>query len=651
MVDPGGAKVRSGPDQGDATSTIQIEAVRRLHRAIFDTEDVPVEWYGQLLPLLQAHKADMVDLAGYMHAVRVFDPARAAEAPSAADLPTASASPSLLSRLTVVVQARDSDRWLPAFLPIYRRLGIGILVVNDPSTTPATRRLVSDTGLRSTDLDAGWEPEDLADRIETEWMLSVNDDELPTAGLMRFAEAAVASAVHYEWGVPVLRCRYNADDDTVEYSQFLQWSPLAGANTGWRLLSPHARVRERRAAPLDAAVFSFDWIVRTFAERAERLEAALAMPGGERTITSLAELEAVPEAWHMFVPLARGALTDLGSALAVNRRPAADAPAPADKLRGAVATRPETGVSPRGRTVIFTLCSNNYLAQATTLIRSVARHQPDSPMLLGLVDRLDPSIDYAQLAPATVVPIEEIGIPDFDEWRRTRNIIEMNTGAKPTFFKHVMRVFPDADSIVYLDPDTKLFADLSPLDDLLRDNDVVITPHVMAPIPIDGLIPSEQLFLNYGIYNLGFIALRNGSKAVDSFLDWWEERCLRLGFVRLAEGLFVDQGWLTIAPQFFEGIRVLNHHGFNMAPWNVHERRVVSERDGIRYLQDGSALHFYHFSGYRYTNPAALSSDPYNRVSLNERQDLMALYADYHAELMSHGVERLSAMPCALLSA
>jgi hypothetical protein len=45
--------------------------------------------------------------------------------------------------------------------------------------------------------------------------------------------------------------------------------------------------------------------------------------------------------------------------------------------------------------IIFTLCSNNYLAQAKTLGDSVKKFNPDVLFVIGLVDKLHPEIDYS----------------------------------------------------------------------------------------------------------------------------------------------------------------------------------------------------------------------------------------------------------------
>ena len=55
----------------------------------------------------------------------------------------------------------------------------------------------------------------------------------------------------------------------------------------------------------------------------------------------------------------------------------------------------------------FTICSNNYLAQAKILQTSFLVHNPDYKFFIGLVDQLDPAINYKNQFNDSVILIEE----------------------------------------------------------------------------------------------------------------------------------------------------------------------------------------------------------------------------------------------------
>ena len=69
--------------------------------------------------------------------------------------------------------------------------------------------------------------------------------------------------------------------------------------------------------------------------------------------------------------------------------------------------------------ISFTLCSNNYLAQAKTLGDSFKKHHPDFEFIIGLVDDFSDQIDYTAFQDFTIIKAEDINIPDFkgfDRW-------------------------------------------------------------------------------------------------------------------------------------------------------------------------------------------------------------------------------------------
>lgn len=295
--------------------------------------------------------------------------------------------------------------------------------------------------------------------------------------------------------------------------------------------------------------------------------------------------------------------------------------------------------------IVFTLCSNNYLAQAKTLMDSVHKFSPETILVIGLVDELHKEIDYNFFDPAIVLPVKEIGLPNLEELCLKYNIIELNTAVKASYFKYLCNRF-DSKNIVYFDPDIQVYEPLDSLFAQLISNDIILTPHILSPIPHDGLKPQENIFLNYGIYNLGFIGLNPRTSNVLKFLDWWEERTLSLGFNRVHEGLFVDQLWINLVPLLFKKIKILTEYGYNMAPWNLHERVLIKYVDEGLLLNDNSNLTFYHFSSYDYRTPDSISKDFYNRFSFANRPDLVELYITYHSSLLRNKIMFFSNLGC-----
>ena len=290
--------------------------------------------------------------------------------------------------------------------------------------------------------------------------------------------------------------------------------------------------------------------------------------------------------------------------------------------------------APRPATTVFTLCSNNYLAQATVLGRSVKRHNPGVTFVIVLVDRKTDQIDYAAI-PFEVLPVESIE-PQTPELAQKYNIIELNTCVKPRVIEYLFTE-RNVDRAIYLDPDIKVFSPLSAVDEALEKSNVVLTPHTLTPIPLDGKSPGENAFLQFGTFNLGFVAMRRSDETI-RLAAWWKQRTYAAGHIRPENGVFVDQLYMNLVPIFFADVVTLRHAGCNMAPWNLHERTLAVDNDGYR-VNASVPLVFFHFSSFR-IDTRELPVHAYNRFSMRDRPDLVDLYRDYNDELKQAGYDR-----------
>jgi hypothetical protein len=112
--------------------------------------------------------------------------------------------------------------------------------------------------------------------------------------------------------------------------------------------------------------------------------------------------------------------------------------------------------------------------------------------------------------------------------------------------------------------------------------------------------------MRFGSFNLGFFAVRKSVKAED-FLLWWNKRCNDFCFMESQFGLSTDQKWVSIAPCFFDFLKISFNAGYNAAPWNTFERKIVQFNDGKYFFEDGSPLIFFHFSNFDHSDPQYLN--------------------------------------------
>src|SRR5216683_4319662 len=193
--------------------------------------------------------------------------------------------------------------------------------------------------------------------------------------------------------------------------------------------------------------------------------------------------------------------------------------------------------------VACTIVSANYLHFGWTLAESFLKLHPDDEFHLLLVDRI-PEDFTSRDSRVHVHEVEKLGLPTFRSLAFKFDILELNTGVKPSFLKHLFAL--GADKVIYFDPDIYVFNSVELIYEALESASIVLTPHILSPTP-DVEHVYEKGLLRTGVFNLGFVAVSNSAQGL-SFLDWWEERCLKFGFQDLWAGLFVDQKWVDLVP-------------------------------------------------------------------------------------------------------
>lgn len=293
--------------------------------------------------------------------------------------------------------------------------------------------------------------------------------------------------------------------------------------------------------------------------------------------------------------------------------------------------------------IIFTICSNNYLAQAKALGDSILKHNPDYKFIIALCDKKSQAVDYSFLAPHEIIEAHGLGIKKFKQMYSQYSIIELNTSIKPFVFDYLFKNYKEAEYVMYFDPDTYVFNKLNSIEDELNNDSILLTPHIYTPIEFDGETPTENTFTQHGIYNLGFLALKRSEEA-DKLINWWMRRMEVNCYIRPNEGIFVDQLPMNFAPIFFDKVKIAENWGLNMAPWNLHER-VLTEKDNKYFVNDKFPLIFYHFSNYNPNQPNLLATH-YNRVIFDDNKILKQAYEVYRNEILNNNYNEMSQIQC-----
>lgn len=291
-------------------------------------------------------------------------------------------------------------------------------------------------------------------------------------------------------------------------------------------------------------------------------------------------------------------------------------------------------------TAVFTIIAKNYLPFARTLMNSLRDSAPEVLRIVVLVDRTDGYLDPAR-EDFQVILSEDLEIPESRWFHFKYTILELSTAVKPYAAEYIFDHFR-VDRLFYFDPDIHIYSRLDPLIAALDQHSIVLTPHLTAPID-DDRRPADLDILRSGCYNLGFIGLRRCEETT-RFLKWWQNKLFDHCVVDLAKGLFVDQRWIDLAPGMFAGVGILRDAGFNVAYWNIAQRRVEHTPEG--YMVNGERLCFFHFSGFDPDNPRAFSKHQ-DRFTLDDLGDGRDLILDYRRQLFENGYAECKKWPYA----
>jgi hypothetical protein len=292
--------------------------------------------------------------------------------------------------------------------------------------------------------------------------------------------------------------------------------------------------------------------------------------------------------------------------------------------------------------ILYTVCSANHLAHSRTMVESFLRQHPDYGCTIVLVDRVDGRFDPADMLPGRLREVESLGIEGFSEMAERYSVIELNCAVKAFAAQTLFRE-ESPDILLYLDSDIWVTNPLTEMEAALADHSLLLTPHILSPMPDNTHLPRERDMLRSGVFNAGFLAMRNCPET-HRFLEWWSDHMRTECHYDFAMGMGVDQLWLNLAPIFFPKASVFQHPGANVAYWNVHERALEKTTDGYR-VNGSHPLLFLHISGYSPNRPERLSRHQ-DRYSLDELPVWNDLLNSYVERLRAHGLERFTAMPC-----
>jgi hypothetical protein len=248
---------------------------------------------------------------------------------------------------------------------------------------------------------------------------------------------------------------------------------------------------------------------------------------------------------------------------------------------------------------VFTVCNIAYLPKALVLADSLREHN-HTRLNIVLFDKKQDLKPFPESV--DIIWVEELGVPEWKQLAFTYDIIEFSTSLKPYI---ALKLLEKYKKVIFLDPDTAVYSTLNPILNDLEGSPVVLTPHYTKPQP-DTEGESDLGMMRFGSFNLGFFAVRQGAEAT-SFLKWWSKRCIDFCYMESQFGLSTDQKWVSIAPCFFDFLKISFNPGYNAAAWNTFERMLTSKKGDQYMVNIDFPLVFFHFSNFDHADPQYLN--------------------------------------------
>jgi len=245
---------------------------------------------------------------------------------------------------------------------------------------------------------------------------------------------------------------------------------------------------------------------------------------------------------------------------------------------------------------IFTSAAVNYLPKVRVLCTSIRKFHPEASIYLMLPDEQPDWLKVENEPFDHILPFKDLDIPNKKRWCFTHSIVELSTAVKPFALASLL---DDAEptNVLYFDPDMVLFSRVDDILERLDDANLVLTPHQNKPeLTVETIRDNELSSLRHGIFNLGFIGVRNTTEG-KRFAKWWSDRTYLFCRAEVEKGLFTDQKWIDFAPVFFDGVEILKSSRHNVATWNLTTRHLEGSFEK-GFTVDEEALAFYHFTGF-----------------------------------------------------
>ena len=241
-----------------------------------------------------------------------------------------------------------------------------------------------------------------------------------------------------------------------------------------------------------------------------------------------------------------------------------------------------------------TYFDKNYLLRGLTLFRSLQKHESEFVLWVLCCDE----VSFATLQVLSIENLRPISLSEVEKFeprltplKTQRSRVEYLWTLSPIWPLYLLENYPEIENLTYLDADLFFYSSPDPVFEEIGDAPISVFSHRYA----DKDDPDN---IN-GVFNVGWVGYQRGETAL-ACLRRWREQCLVWCFAYTDEGRYGDQKYLDEWPTLYPAMRVIEHKGAGIAPWNWRNVRFTKTNKIL--LTDGVPLVFFHFHGLRILN-------------------------------------------------
>lgn len=234
------------------------------------------------------------------------------------------------------------------------------------------------------------------------------------------------------------------------------------------------------------------------------------------------------------------------------------------------------------------IMSEEYLIKGLALYGSIHQKMRNFHMWILTIDKTTHQIlSEMNLKHVSLIRLEELEDDKLLKVKNERAINEYCWTLKAPLCQYVLNNVKEIDHIIYCDSDNYFFDNPLELMNEWGSYSIFLSKQ-------NGTTELENI---HGQYQAGLIGFKRDDMSL-KILDWWKEKCIDQcsNEYNPQHDSWGDQKYLESIPKLFSNIKIINHIGINVAPWNLvmKNEHTVSKENGQITIDD-KPLVSYHF--------------------------------------------------------